>query len=130
MLPLVSLITITGYVIILAYLTQIKCKCALSWKRTYILSFIGIIILINLIALLLSKKKHMSISLMFVVITLTIFNAILMIQYTTEIRNSKCICGTSPIGDTFPQFTMLFIAFSQIFFILFIILSSLFFYKK
>jgi hypothetical protein len=128
MLPIVSMITLISYVIILGYLTQlqqVRCTCALTWKRTYIVSFIGVILFINLIALLLNKNKHLSITMMFVMITASIFNAILMIQYVSDLKKSTCICKTS-MNQDFAHAVMLFIAFFKIFFVLFIILGFLF----
>jgi hypothetical protein len=129
MIPLIALFIMVLYIIILVYLSSFtfkNCKCAMNWKRDYILIFVALIIMINLITLLLQKNKHISYIFMAILLIAALINAVLMIKYAYEISENKCKCAMNP----FAQFSMMFLGWFQIFIILFTIILFIIFNRK
>lgn len=111
--------------VFLVNLKNVKCDCAINWKRDYIMGFIGFVLLFNLYLLLVdtTKAKFTSthIILAFLVVAAAILNIILMIQYTLDIQKNKCECA-----DKVSLTVMQFLAFFQIFAIVLVLMLVIF----
>jgi hypothetical protein len=132
MMSIASFIVIALYFWIFVFLVNLKntdCVCALNWKHDYIMGFIGFVLLFNLYLLLIDtpKKNFIGVNLMFgfVITVAAILNIVLMIQYTMDIQKQKCECA-----DKFTLNIMQFLAFFQIFTIVFVIIFAIIMSKR
>lgn len=125
MWPILSILIIIAYVWILYYLLrleQIGCKCALNWRRTYIMGFI-IFILISQFLLFFAHKNIMALAgLGLVFFIASIANIVIMLQYVHYLKEEKCKCSEAD-----GRLVMEIVAIFQAVVFIFGILAALFF---
>lgn len=96
---LASILTILGIVLqllILRYLLtleKIGCKCAMDWRRDYIMFYLGLLIVFSLVNLFLTPDVIPLLqSSMFV---LGVLNVVFVLQYVHRLKKEKCECSAS-----------------------------------
>lgn len=129
MISILSLIVLSLYFWVFIFLVNIKeykCKCAITWKRDYIIGFIGFVFLLNLY-LLLIDNINLKFSTIFMILLAfaAALNIVLMLQYAIDLRKERCNCV-----DQFSIDIMTFLAFFQIFTIIFSFIIALILSKK
>ena len=96
-----SVIGVLLFSYILTYLKKLEtigCKCALDWKRNYIIFYCIFTISISLIDLfLLVTRKTQLMNLMMIMVPINIVLSILFVvttlQYTHRLKREKCNCS-------------------------------------
>lgn len=81
-------------VIILSYLFKLEkigCKCALDWRRNYIIGFMVAIVLYSLALFVFDYIPHPLIQTCILIIG--ILNAIFILQYVYKLKKEKCECS-------------------------------------
>ena len=94
-------ITLAFYVAFLVYLFKLEkigCKCALNWRRVYIIVFIFISLVWNLVNVFkpsLSKNKLLAL----IILTLFLMFLAFTIQYVNNLKKKKCECSKEITRD-------------------------------
>lgn len=94
-------ITLAFYVTFLVYLFKLEkigCKCALNWRRVYIIVFIFISLVWNLVNVFkpsLSKNKLLAL----IILTLFLMFLAFTIQYVNNLKKKKCECSKEITRD-------------------------------
>ena len=87
------------YVLILYYLfklEQIGCKCALNWRRNFIIGFLFVAIF----AMVISKlPENLMMFFLATFSVLVIANVIIMLQYVHYLKKEKCKCSESQLRN-------------------------------
>ena len=81
---------------ILNYLIRLErtgCECAMDWRRTYMIAFLALSILITIFALASGSKMPFAIPALMPVLGL--LYVIFVIQYINRLRREKCECSES-----------------------------------
>lgn len=129
MISLISLIVLALYFWVFVFLVNIKeykCKCAVNWKRDYIIGFIGFVFLINLYMLLIDNiNLKFSFLAMLLLAVAAALNIVLMLQYVFDLKKNKCECVDQLSVDV-----MTFLALFQIFSIIFSFIIAMIIGKK
>jgi len=95
----IFLITLAIYITFLVYLFKLEnigCKCALNWRRQYIIAFIFISIVWNIIHFL---KPSLSKNGFFAFIILFLMFIAFTIQYVNNLKRQKCECSKEMTRD-------------------------------
>ncbi len=86
-------IVINSYILrYLYFLEKNGCKCALNWRRTFIMFFIGISLVLSLLSLFNIDILTSSIILTLFAI-LSIANVVIILQYIHMLKEEKCKCS-------------------------------------
>lgn len=77
----------------LHHLEKIGCKCALDWRRKFIMVFIGISLLVAVLGMF--KVDILTSSLVLTVFAgLSIANIVIILQYIHMLKTEKCTCSS------------------------------------
>lgn len=97
---LIGIVAIIIQLSILYYLwnlEKIGCKCAMDWRRDYIMAFI-VIGLVYLCSYMIYKDKlPLYFSLIFMILGL--INIVAVIQYVNKLKDDNCECSESVMRD-------------------------------
>lgn len=77
----------------LVHLEQIGCRCAMDWRREYIIFFIALTVVYALVSLFMGPQQIPVIQ--FTLFILGILNVIFVIQYVNRLKKEKCECSES-----------------------------------
>ena len=105
-------ITFAFYVTFLVYLfklEKIRCKCALNWRRQYIIAFIFISFvwhIANLFRPSLSKSNFLAL----IMFTLFILFIAFTIQYVDKLKKKKCECSKEITRDIMYIYSWIIVA--------------------
>lgn len=102
----------------LYHLEKIGCKCAVNWRRTFIMFVIGISLILAILSLF-SVDVLTSSIIMTLFSVLSIVNIIIILQYVYELKEEQCSCSES-VARTIMQVIAILYAFFYL--MLFIIL--------
>lgn len=94
---LFGIIASIAYAFILYYLFKLEkigCACALDWRRSFIMGFLVLAIIVMFVPL---GKNPTKLTIIFVTLftLLAIGNAIITIQYVNYLKKEKCECSKS-----------------------------------
>jgi hypothetical protein len=75
-------------------LEDMRCVCALNWRRTYIMWYLLFSIVIATSLVLGLRGPNMSSYIIeFIIIVTSIINAFISLQYVYKLRKDKCVCS-------------------------------------
>ena len=78
-------------------LSQIGCKCAMNYKRTYILSYTSCLIILGAITTFVKVMPKFLLVVSIPLLILAIINIVFTIQYVDEMKKINCDCSESVI---------------------------------
>lgn len=92
---ILSAFIIACYFVFLTYLFKLEkigCKCALNWKRNYMIVFMIFVISTNLLSVVIPTIK-LNVVLISLSAVLSLMFLIVTIQYVQQLKDDKCECS-------------------------------------
>jgi hypothetical protein len=105
-------ITFAFYVTFLVYLFKLEkigCKCALNWRRQYIIAFIFISFVWNIVNLVMPSLSQ-NVLLALIMLVLFLMFIAFTIQYVDNLKKQKCECSKEITRDIMYVYSWIMVA--------------------
>ena len=91
----------------LVRLERIGCKCAMDWRRTYMMVFLGLSVLFAIVTMVSGAKPPLPIAIVWP--TLGFVYVVCVLQYVHRLKKEKCACSESVFRDVMEVLAYLYV---------------------
>jgi uncharacterized membrane protein len=128
---ILALVLLVFYSIILYYLLRLEqtgCKCALDWRRNYIIGMFVLFILVAIFSPMRKLTGGLQLLFIAVFIGLVMANIVIVFDYVNYLKKEKCKCSESHLRNLMQLVTIIH-AFGAGFGLLFLFYAVSYFLK-